>query len=289
MFKDMFGNRRYKIGLHLHTTRSDGRVSPDECAKIYKAAGFDAIAITDHWTYAAEEELCGLKIFSGCEYNMGGSDTAEGVMHIVGVGMDEDPRLSRDECTCQEVIDAIRKNGGMAIFAHPAWSLNTVEQAKALRGFGALEIYNTVSDVYQSNRPYSGYIVDLLANEGLIYPLIATDDTHYYNGEDETKSFVMVRADSLCKADVLRAIQTGDFYATQGPELHVRREGDTLIADCSECVSLAFMSNSAWQPDRMQRGCVTHAEYKIRPIDKWVRVEVKDKDGRYAWSNLTVV
>ena len=289
MFKDMFGNRRYKIGLHLHTTRSDGRVSPEECAKIYKAAGFDAIAITDHWKYADEQELCGLKIFSGCEYNMGASDTTLDVMHIVGVGMDTDPGLIREGCTCQEIIDAIQRSGGMAIFAHPAWSLNTVEQAKALCGFGALEIYNTVSDVCQSNRPYSGYIVDLLANEGLTYPLIATDDAHYYGGDDETRSFIMVKADRLCKDDVLRAIKNRDFYATQGPELHVRREGDTLIADCSECVSLAFMSNSAWQPDRMQRGHVTHAEYKIKPIDRWVRVEVKDKDGRYAWSNVIVV
>ena len=269
MFLDMFGNTRYKIGLHLHTTRSDGRVSPEECAKIYKAAGFDAIAITDHWQYADERELCGLKIFSGCEYNLGASDTACDVMHIVGVGMDTDPALLREECTRQGVIDAIRAAGGMAILAHPAWSLNTPAQARELHGFGALEIYNTVSDVNQSNRPYSGYIVDLLANEGIAYPLIATDDAHYYAGEDETRSFVMVKADRLCKSDILKAIENGDFYATQGPELHLRREGDTLIVDCSECETLAFMSNSAWQPDRMQRGRVTHATYKIKPIDRW--------------------
>ena len=34
----------YKIGLHVHTTLSDGRKSPDEVARIYKEAGFDAIA-----------------------------------------------------------------------------------------------------------------------------------------------------------------------------------------------------------------------------------------------------
>ena len=289
MYKDMFGNVRYKVALHLHTTVSDGKVTPEECARIYKEAGFDVIALTDHWKYSAEQEKCGLKVLSGCEYNIGASDTSCEVLHIVGVGMDEDPALVRGESTSQEVIDAIRKCGGMAIFAHPAWSLNTTGQAKALDGFGALEIYNTVSDVCQSNRPYSGYIVDLLANEGITYPLIATDDAHYYAGEDETKSFIMVKADSLEKEDILRAIKNCDFYATQGPELHVRREGDTMIADCSECVTLAFMSNSAWQPDRMQRGTVTHAEYKIKPHDKWVRVEVKDKDGRYAWSNIITV
>ena len=289
MYKDMLGNTRYKIGLHIHTNVSDGRVTPKECAEIYKNAGFDAIAITDHWKYGFEQELEGLKIFSGCEYNLGGSDTSVDVIHIVGVGMDKDPEIVREGATRQGVIDAIRQSGGMAIFAHPAWSLNTTEHARALEGFGALEIYNSVSDVGQSNRPYSGYIVDILANEGLTYPLIATDDAHYYAGEDEAKAFIMVKADSLEKNDILKAIKNCDFYATQGPELHVRLAGDTVIADCSECATLAFMTNCAWAPDRMQRGNITHAEYKLKAIDKWVRVEVKDKNGLYAWSNIITV
>ena len=47
MRKDMFGNTRYKIGLHIHTSISDGRVSPEESARIYKEAGFDAYFV-DH-------------------------------------------------------------------------------------------------------------------------------------------------------------------------------------------------------------------------------------------------
>ena len=43
MFQDMFGNPRLKVGLHIHTTISDGRKSPEKAARIYKAAGFDAI------------------------------------------------------------------------------------------------------------------------------------------------------------------------------------------------------------------------------------------------------
>ena len=49
----------------------------------------------------------------------------------------------------------------MAVLAHPAWSLNTVQQAEALQGVGATEIYNTVSDVHESSRPYSGDFVDI--------------------------------------------------------------------------------------------------------------------------------
>ncbi len=290
MYQDNQGNRWYQVQLHLHTTISDGRCTPGEAARIYKDAGFDMIAMTDHWKYHDEEEIEGLKVLSGCEYHVGASDTAKGVMHIVGVGMDREPDLTYRVSSRQEVIDGIRAAGGLPILAHPAWSLNTVEDVKALHGFEALEIYNTVSNVGQSRRPYSGYLVDLLANEGIFYPLVATDDTHYYCGEDETVSYIMVKAASDDKNDILTAIRVGEFYATQGPRLSVRKEGDKVIAECSACTMISFLSNLAWTADRVVKGKdLTRAEYQIKEFDRWVRVEVMDEDGRFAWSNLIFV
>lgn len=287
MHLDMFGNMRCKIGLHTHTTRSDGRATPEESAAIYKAAGYDAIAFTDHWVYNGQEEINGLKIISGCEYNVGSSDTIGDVMHIVGIGMKCDPGLDRKTASRQTVIDGIRASGGMAILAHPAWSLNTPQDALELTGFEGVEIYNTVSNVGQSSRPYSGYFVDILANMGTAYHIIAADDTHIYNGVDDTKSYIMARTEDDSMEQILAAIRRGDFYASQGPELHVRREGDKIIADCSPCVTINFLSNSAWVPDRMTRGeNLTHAEYPVKAWEKWVRVEVCDDQGCFAWSNV---
>lgn len=287
MLTDKNGKNWYKVGLHIHTALSDGRKTPEEAAEIYKNAGFDAIAITDHWKFYPEGEIKGLKIISGCEYNLGSQNTIDGVMHIVGVGMKTEPQLEKATATRQKTIDEIIKCGGKAVLAHPAWSLNTVDDVKALHGFSMLEIYNTVSDVNQSFRPYSGYIVDLLANEGIIIPLTATDDVHYYNGEDETKSYIMVNAESGEVADILKAIENEQFYATQGPELYVRKEGNKIIADCSECVMMSFSTNSAWAAGRVVRGeNLTYAEYELRNFEKWVRVEVKDKYGNCAWSNI---
>ena len=256
MHLDMFGNKRCKVGLHTHTTRSDGRVTPEESAAIYKAAGYDAIAFTDHWVYNGQEEIDGLKIISGCEYNVGSSDTIGDVMHIVGIGMQSDPGFDRETASRQAIIDGIRANGGMAILAHPAWSLNTPQDALALSGFDGVEIYNSVSNIGQSSRPYSGYFVDILANMGTAYPIIAADDTHAYNGLDDAKAYIMVRTEDNSVEQILAAIRRGDFYASQGPELHVRREGDTIIADCSPCVTINFLSNSAWVPDRMTRALI---------------------------------
>lgn len=286
MYTDSFGQRWYKIGLHIHTTLSDGTKSPEEAAMIYKNAGFDAIAITDHWRYHQTDEIAGLKIISGCEYNIGGTDSSHCVMHIVGVGMTEAPSLSQ-QSAAQTIIDSINQAGGLAILAHPAWSLNNVQDVQHLSGFGATEIYNTVSDVNQSSRPYSGYFVDILANAGIVYPLLATDDVHYYDGNDETKSYIMVKASDLSDAAILQAVRDGAFYATQGPELYVSREGEKIILRCTPCVKIMFLSNAVWAPDKILRGeNLTYAEYPLKDFEKWVRVEVVDHEGRYGWSNI---
>ena len=62
MYTDILGKKRMKLGLHIHTTESDGHKTPDEAAKIYKDAGYDAIALTDHWKVCEPTERSGLRI-----------------------------------------------------------------------------------------------------------------------------------------------------------------------------------------------------------------------------------
>ena len=44
-------NKMLKGGLHTHTTRSDGKLTPEEVLKHFKANGYDFLAITDHRIY----------------------------------------------------------------------------------------------------------------------------------------------------------------------------------------------------------------------------------------------
>ena len=39
----------YRANLHAHTTNSDGDLSPEDCAEFYRRAGYDILALTDHW------------------------------------------------------------------------------------------------------------------------------------------------------------------------------------------------------------------------------------------------
>ena len=289
MLINSFGEKYYKLALHLHTTISDGSKSPEEVAKEYKNDGFDAIAFTDHWQYGEGGNIDGLHIIPGCEYNVGSNETIKGVSHILSLFAKANPSPDRN-ATPQEVADAIKKQDGLVVLAHPAWSLNTPSDLIDLKGVDATEIYNAVSDAGESLRPYSDFYIDICANAGA-YPLIlATDDAHAYDGNDNRLGWIMVKAKELTNESLLEAIKNGDFYSTEGPELRVERQGNKLIIDTSPCQLIGTLSNLSWEWKRTVRGDnLTHFEYEFRNNEKWVRVEVRDKNGKKAWSNIFVV
>ena len=291
MYTDMYGVTRLKINTHMHTTISDGRKTPEQAAEIYKNAGYDRIAFTDHRIYNPGGTVNGMHVMSGAEYNVGSlRDGAEGVYHIIALGCKKDPCMTPEHAP-QEVIDAIHACGGLAILAHPYWSLNRVEKTSKLRGVDATEIYNTVSDAGQSARPYSGHFVDISAGIGLCYPLLAADDTHFYAGDDETKSFIMVEGDeNSTDDDVLAAIRQKRFYASQGPEIHIRREGNEIVVNSSPVKRVNIFSNTVFGFDHCFRdGNYTEVRCKIEPYETFFRAEVFDEDGRAAWSNILTI
>ena len=132
--------------------------------------------------------------------------------------------------------------------------------------------------------------MDVLANDRYVLPLIATDDTHYYDGTDDAKSFLMVEADSGSAEDILSGIRASRFYASQGPELYVKQTGEggrTISVRCSPCSLISFVTNASWSKNRVFRGeNLTSAEYTMQDFDKWVRIEIKDAEGHFAWSNV---
>ena len=85
--------------LHMHSTHSDGRYSPDELARLAKEIGYGAIALTDHDTVSGnpimkrECERLGLGYVYGSEFYARLEDIGR-IVHLVGFGFDPDhPQL----------------------------------------------------------------------------------------------------------------------------------------------------------------------------------------------------
>ena len=288
MYIDIKGNKRQKVGLHMHTSVSDGKLSPEETARAYKSQGYDAIAITDHWAFGEYGNFEGMTIISGAEYNIGGHATEIGVYHILALFMERKPNITRED-DAQRIIDGVHEVGGLAVLAHPAWSLNTPEMIMALRDIDGTEIYNTVSARMQSFRPDSSLMVDMLAGRGVTFPLLATDDAHYYEGIDNGVSYIMAECESNSPEDIRKAIVEKRFYATQGPEIIMTREGNKFVVDCSPVSHIYFASNSSWTRRATHGEGLTHAEYVASDEDKFVRAFVVDSEGRQAWTNIVLL
>jgi predicted metal-dependent phosphoesterase TrpH len=79
------------VDLHLHTTASDGVMSPSEIVRYANAKGLQAIAITDHDTIEGLEEglsegkRIGLEVIPGIEISAAHSP---GSMHLLGFFLD---------------------------------------------------------------------------------------------------------------------------------------------------------------------------------------------------------
>ncbi|MDO5435957.1 MAG: hypothetical protein Q4G19_06270 [Clostridia bacterium] len=275
-----------KANFHCHTSCSDGQASPAESMELYRKAGYEILAITDHRSVTEPGSAPdGLLVLQGIEVDYLLPDQC---IHLIGLGMSSEigTRWNRS-VPPQEAIDMILSLGGVAFLAHPAWSLNTPACISSFKGLCGVEIWNSVSSVpYNADRADSSAILDVTwSSGGPLLPVFANDDVHFY-GTDLAVAATMVQADSLTRDAVLQALKDGRFYATLGPEIRQIEVTDTAISvSCSEADTIIFYSNMAWVRGRSRTGHgMTDSVYEIQPGDRFVRVEIRDAQGRKAWS-----
>lgn len=78
------------IDLHSHTTASDGTSAPDELVRLAVQAGLDALAITDHDTFAGYDQALpharalGLRLICGIELSTKIHQPVRKTVHLLG-------------------------------------------------------------------------------------------------------------------------------------------------------------------------------------------------------------
>lgn len=286
----LFTSAKWHRGnLHTHTTVSDGRKTPKEAIAAYRAAGYDFLAITDHRICGAGQESEDFVLIPGAEYDFNDFDRRE-AFHILGLGI-RDNVTTRNDIPPQELIDGIRAAGGLAVLAHPGWSMLAHESAMKLTGYEATEIFNGVSEFY-TGRGYYGDFVDTVASKHRTLPLLATDDCHFYD-LDFASGWIMLQTDDFTVKGILDAIRAGHFYATQGPEIHQIEMADGVITvETSPLKEIYFLSDNFFDSHRVIRAkegeTFTAASYPIHPLDNWVRIEGVGLDGKRCFSGYII-
>ncbi len=297
------GGRMLKGGLHCHTTRSDGKCTPEEVIRLYHENGFDFLAITDHRNYnftnfAPEVPLT---IIPGMEFdNKIVSGRGFRTFHTVcigpakedGNGFEQDQRLesgkAKDQYEYQAYLDDFHEKGNMTIYCHPQWSSTPARYFEDMKGNFAMEIWNSGVVGNRDMDNDAAYWDEILGQGKLIYG-VATDDGHALH--QYCHGWVRVNAENDINS-ILAALKDGKFYSSCGPEIYdFYVEDNKAIVECSAAATVRLQSDM--HPTicvRSADGTITHAEFSL--LNKagdlyydYVRAVVIDSDGKKAWTN----
>ncbi len=276
----------YRANFHCHTTRSDGRLDPESVVRFYRDAGYDILSITDH-RIVTEADGDRPLLIPGIEIDYALPGQA---VHILGLGMSREITARWDRSgTPQEGIDLIRNLGGIAVLAHPAWSLNTPAFMRSLSGLSGVEIWNSASTLpLNADRSDSSSLLDVTwASGGTLIPVFANDDSHPYRDEAGVAA-TMVQAEALTAEAVMAALRAGRFYATTGPGIRQIENLDNreILVRCSPAESIIFYSDLPWAAGRVLTGSgMTEGRYRVHEEEHFIRIEIRDGSGRKAWSS----
>ena len=245
----------YKANLHMHTTVSDGRMTPEETKEEYKKRGYSVVAYTDHEGLVPHAELTDESFVAITSYevatnsgitpadfrfektyhlNLYSKDPHKDVSPVFNMALlwiEKVAQFMSDEAkavdwpreytidSMNELIARVKEEGFFVCFCHPNWSLQNYCDYAGLKGLWGVECYNTCSTIHgypDTMQP----IDDLLRLGEKVFP-VAADDAH--GSKEDTNDcfggFVMIKAEKLDYDTIIKALEKGDFYASSGPTI----------------------------------------------------------------------
>ena len=299
--------RWYKGNTHAHTWNSDGDSSPFAVAQWYRSSGYDFVFITDHNILTSVAELNAalgagghFLVIPGVEV----TDTFQNLpVHLNALNPRELVLPKRGFSvanTLQKDVDAIRAGGGVPYVCHPNWHYAiTADDLKALRGNVLFEVHTAaVNNEGNETHPSSEQKWDEVLSAGKVLYGVAADDEHTLSDPHRAlpgMAWVVVRAASLTPAEIVGALERGDFYASTGVNLV---EYQTSPAGISITTEDVFFCEERWlcppMPNRVEfigmdgRVLKTTAEnpavYEFAGDELYVRAKVTNTFGQAAWT-----
>lgn len=280
----------FRGNLHAHTGRSDGIIEPEEVVKRYRLAGYDFLSITDHGA-VTEVDPGGddFLLLLGTEMDGDRSELGE-TFHVVGFGLAEAAPVPRGP-TVPEALAWAREHGGEGFIAHPAWSGLSINDLLRYQDHLGIEVFNTGCH-FEIAKGYSTAHWDDLLGRGARASGFAVDDAHNRPSDrhplDTARAWIMVKAAELSREALMKAIREGLFYSSWGPTIHeIAVQDGQVTARTSPAKEINFIAQR-WcggSVFAMDTPTISEATYRLSGDEQYLRVECRDAEGRWAWSN----
>jgi hypothetical protein len=292
---------------------------PDHLAMAYEGAGFDVLAVTDHWRLTQIPSTDRLLTIPSAELGWDirrpvyPRQSAEflvyGIDHIPDdPGGDKanwysNPDEHYEVRTFPDLTAGVRwadAQGAVVYVAHPYWNQLDLADIEEQSGFVGLEVYNGSSDL-ETGRGDSSPWWDALLGKGRRVFGIGTDDQHYPLFDLGT-GWTMLRVAERTQEAVLGALRNGHSYFSNGPAIHhIEDLGHAVVVECSPARTIHLQMEEELglgvtvgrDGRRMGRilatdgtGLITKALLEpTTETPRYRRVTVVDAAGRRAWSN----
>jgi predicted metal-dependent phosphoesterase TrpH len=285
------GARFLRGNLHTHSTRSDGANAPEEVCRIYRDAGYDFLALTDHFmdqygfpiTDTRPYRRDGFTTLISAELHAPKTELGE-LWHMTAFGLPDDFAPIAPEETGPDVSRRCVAAGAFVAIVHPAWYGLTEADADTVEAH-AVEVYNHTSQILQ-DRGDGWYLLDQLCAKGRRLSALAVDDAHMHS-PDVFGAWVMVAAAENDPDQIIAALKAGQHYSTQGPDLHsIEIDGDDLVIECSPADAVMVLGVGSRAEYELGSG-LTRARLPLAKFQEsgWCRVTVIDAAGKRGWSN----
>ncbi len=284
--------RFWKGNLHTHSTLSDGALLPEEVCRKYREAGYDFLALTDHFQARYNYPVADTRAFRTATFTTiaGAEVHAPATLlghqwHILAVGLPYDFAPNYKDETGPQLARRCADAGAYVAIAHPAWYGLTEIDAATIPSAHAVEVYNHTSHIW-TDRGDGWYLLDRLCNDGHTLNACATDDAHFHT-DDAFGGWVMVSAEANDPALLVEALKAGHYYSSQGPIIHdIVIEGSFVNITCSKAKAIMLLGRGSCSNPWLEPG-QTQARLSLKPFEKsgWFRVTVIDDAGKRAWSN----
>ncbi len=300
--------RWYKGNTHTHTLNSDGDSSPDDVARWYREHGYQFLVLSDH-NYLTGVD--GLNALMGADEKfllIPGEEVTSRfetkAIHVNGLGVSHlvQPASGASVVeTLQGNVDAIRAAQGVPHINHPSftWAVTADELAR-VRNNKLFELFNghpQVNNEGGGGVPGLEAAWDTLLSRGVLLHGIAVDDAHHFKrpwdpaAAQPGQGWIVVRAAKLGSAEILDAIERGDFYSSTGVEL-----SDYQATSRSVTVTVR---EKAWAKYRilfygrggrlLKEVTASPARYDITGAEGYVRAKVIESSGKVAWTQPVLV
>ncbi|MCU0889569.1 MAG: CehA/McbA family metallohydrolase, partial [Rubritepida sp.] len=243
--------RFWKGNLHTHSTASDGVRAPEAVCATYREAGYDFLALTDHFLAKYGFPIVDTRPFRapgfttilGAELHAPATALGE-LWHILALGLPADFAVPAPEETGPELAARALDAGAFVAIPHPAWYALTAADAATLPGAHAVEVYNHTSQL-RTERGDGVYLADQLLAAGRRIGLIAVDDAHFAC-MDAFGGWVMVKAEANEPEALLAALKAGRCYATQGPLIHdIAWGAEQVEVTCTPAASVMVLGRGS--------------------------------------------